>query len=553
MNCYRCAAPIPEHSRFCLSCGALMPDATLPTAAPDELDDGGARELELLIRAETAGEYEILREIGRGGMGVVYLAREKSLARDVAMKVLPPHLTYGKGVIGRFRREARTAAALEHPNIVPVYRIAPGGRLFWYTMKHLEGRSLAEVLLERGTLPPPATITILERIADALDYAHQRHVIHRDVKPGNVMLEPRGHVIVMDFGIAKEAAAGTLARSEAILGTPYYMSPEQCRGEPLTGASDQYSTGVMAYQMLCGRVPFDSKTVVDLLQKHCTEAPPPLKTLQPGLARHVYEAVERAMAKDPTERFPSVTAFIRALLGPTSESTLRLPRGWSLRRRVSSTFLRPGRPHRTWLVTGTVSALAATALVAGALRWAQRTTGSPAPDTTPGVLRPPALARGSITLVEVPSGSTLRIDGTPQRGTRFQLPPGLHELRLERAGWRPAVDTVLVTAGDSLVHRFVAQPVLPPEMSTSPGLTAGTERRAAPRSALLIVQTLGGWAKIYVDGALRREGTAYRDSVTAGEHRVRLERDGYLPVDTTVSVRARATVLVRLKMQRAGS
>jgi serine/threonine protein kinase len=552
MNCYRCHSPIADDSRFCSSCGALMRDATLPTPTAEELDEAGARELELLIRAETAGEYEILREIGRGGMGVVYLAREKSLARDVAMKVLPPHLTYGKGVIGRFRREARTAAALEHPNIVPVYRIAPGGRLFWYTMKHLEGRSLAEVLLERNTLPLPATITILERIADALDYAHQRHVIHRDVKPGNVMLDPRGHVIVMDFGIAKEAAGGTLARSEAILGTPYYMSPEQCRGEPLTGASDQYSAGVMAYQMLCGRMPFDSKTVVDLLQKHCTEAPPPLKAMRPGLPQHVYEAVERAMAKHPHERFPSVTAFIRALLGPTSDSTLRLPRGWSLRRRVSSTFSRPGRPHRAWLVTGTVSALAATGLVAGALWWAQR-SGSPASGTTQAVLRPPVPAEGSITLAEVPRGATVRIDGTPQNGIRFQLPAGLHELRLERAGWQPAVDTVLITAGDSLVHRFVDRPALPPVMSTLPGLTAGTERRAAPRSALLIVQTVGGWAKIYVDGALRREGTAYRDSVTAGEHRVRLERDGYLPVDTMVSVRTRATVLVRLNMRRAGS
>jgi predicted Ser/Thr protein kinase len=545
MNCYRCNTPIPENSRFCLSCGALMPDATLPTPAPDELDDAGARELELLIRAETAGEYEILREIGRGGMGVVYLAREKALARDVAMKVLPPHLTYGKGAIGRFRREARTAAALEHPSIVPVYRIAPGGRLFWYTMKYLEGRSLAEVLVERKTLPLPATITILERIADALDYAHQRHVIHRDVKPGNVMLDPRGHVIVMDFGIAKEAAAGTLARSEAILGTPYYMSPEQCRGEALTGASDQYSVGVMAYQMLCGRVPFDSKTVVDLLQKHCTEAPPPLKALQPGLPRHVYEAVERAMAKDPGARFASVIALIRALAGATLDSTVRLPRGWSLRRRVTGTSFSVAKPRRGWLATGRLSALAAIALVAGALWWSQR-AGSPAPE-------PLASApQGSVTLVELPTGATLWIDGTPQRGTQFQLPAGLHEFRLEGAGLRPAVDTLLIAAGGSLVHRFVGQPALPTVVSTLPRLTPVTERRAAPRSALIVVQTVGGWAKIYVDGALRREGTAYRDSVTPGEHRVRLERDGYLPVDTTVSVGARATVLVRLNMRRAG-
>ncbi|HEY3279260.1 MAG TPA: serine/threonine-protein kinase, partial [Gemmatimonadales bacterium] len=451
MNCFRCHTPIADDSRFCSSCGALMPDATLRTPAADELDEAGARELELLIRAETAGEYEILREIGHGGMGVVYLAREKSLARDVAMKVLPPHLTYGKGVIGRFRREARTAAALEHPSIVPVYRVAPGGRVFWYTMKYLEGRSLAEVLLERKTLPLPATITILERIADALDYAHQRHVIHRDVKPANVMLDPRGHVIVMDFGIAKDGAGGTVARSEAILGTPFYMSPEQCRGETLTGASDQYSVGVMAYQMLCGRVPFDSRTVVDLLQKHCTEPPPPLKDIQPGLPGHAYDAVERALAKDPGARFPSVNALIRALAGPTQDSTVRLPRGWSLRRRVTSAPSRAARPGRGWLVTGGLSALAAAGLVAGALWWSQR-TGRPGPEATQPTLQ------GNVTLVDLPTGATLWIDGTAQSGTQFQLPAGLHEFRLERAGSRPAVDTLLVTAGAARVHRFADQP-----------------------------------------------------------------------------------------------
>ncbi len=502
MNCYRCATPISESSRFCSSCGALVAEATLPVPSADDLDEAGARELELLIRADTAGEYEILRQIGRGGMGVVYLAREMALARDVAMKVLPPHLTYGKGVIGRFRREARTAAALEHPNIVPVYRVAPGGRVFWYTMKYLEGRSLADVLLERKTLPLPATITILECIADALDYAHQRHVIHRDMKPANVMLDPRGHVIVMDFGIAKEAAAGTHARSDAILGTPYYMSPEQCRGETLTGTSDQYSVGVMAYQMLSGRVPFDSKTVVDLLQKHCADAPPPLKAIQPGLARHVYEAVERVLAKDPNERFPSVIAFVRALVGPTLDSTVRLPRGWSLRRRVTGTLLRAAAaPARGgWVWWGGVSALAAVGLAAGAL-WLSRGTGTPAQSAAE------ALA------VAAPA---------PRRDSVVQ------PAATERAAVRPAIPAL-------------------------PNPRAGSQRRAAPRSVLLIVQTVGGWARIYIDGALRREGTAYRDTVTAGQHGIRLERDGYLPLDTTVTVRARDTVVVRLHMRRSGS
>ena len=520
MNCYRCQRLIADDSRFCPTCGAVVPDVTLPTPAADELDDDGARELELLIRADTAGEYEILREIGRGGMGVVYLAREIALARDVAMKVLPPDLTYGKGVIGRFRREARTAAALEHPNIVPVYRIAPGGRVFWYTMKYLEGRSLAEVLQERKVLPVAATITILERIADALDYAHHRHVIHRDVKPANVMLEQRGHIVVMDFGIAKEAAAGTMARSESIIGTPYYMSPEQCRGETLTGASDQYSVGVMAYQMLSGRVPFDSKTVVDLLQKHCSEPPPPLAVLQPALPKHVIDAVERAMAKDPTERFPSVITFIRALIGPTTDSTVRLPRGWSLRQRFSfGSGQQPAssRPRRDWgVLGGRFLTVAAFALAVGAL-WRSR---------DPNAAGPAAHATDSAV-------GRMASPSTPSS--------------LPSAG----ASSPRTTAAGSAVPVPVPAPrtVLP----AFPRATRLDADRATPRSALLVVQTIGGWARIYVDGALRREGTAYRDTVTAGEHRVRLEREGYGSLDTTLFIRSRDTVLVRLNLRRTGS
>ena len=511
MNCYHCQKPIAAESRFCASCGALVPDVTLPAVPADELDDSGARELELLIRAETAGEYEILREIGRGAMGVVYLAREMALARDVAMKVLPPHLTYGKGAIGRFRREARTAAALEHPNIIPIYRIAPGGRVFWYTMKYLEGRSLAELLQERRVLPLAATVTILERIADALDYAHQRHVIHRDVKPANVMLDPRGHVVVMDFGIAKEATAGTLAQSEAILGTPYYMSPEQCRGAALTGTSDQYSLGVMAYQMLSGGVPFDGKTVPDLLQQHCTAAPPPLKTVQPGLPEHVYAAVERAMAKDPAERFGSVGAFVRALVGPTLDSTMRL----SLRHRVSATLLRVSRQHHSRHRTRDLVLLVAVGLGAAlAARGLWRTPRPPSPASPPTQGAPPT-PRG----VDHPVSES--------------LPAPAPVAPARRAASLPRRSSAVI-------------PALPEP-------TAGSRDRTAPRSVLLVIQTVGGWGKLYVDGAFRGEGTAYRDTVTAGAHRLRVERQGYRSLDTTVTVRAGDTVLVRLLMRRADS
>jgi len=505
MFCYRCATPIPENSRFCLSCGALVPEATLPGPEAETAEEapGSDRELEMLLKAETAGEYEILREIGRGAMGVVYLAREVSLARDVAMKVLPPHLTFGKGAVARFRREARTAAALEHPSIVPVYRVAPGGRIFWYTMKYLEGRSLADVLKEQSTLPLPAAVTILERIGNALDYAHQRHVIHRDVKPGNVMLETHGHVIVTDFGIAKEAAAGTL--SEAIVGTPFYMSPEQCQGGTLSGASDQYSVAIMAYQMLTGKVPFDSRSVVDLLQKHVAEEPPPLLDLPP----HVGAAVHRALAKEAANRFPSVTAFVRALAGPTDDSTVRLPRYWSIRPRAPrkpapAPPARPQRRARAWSAATAVT-------VAGFGLWvlSGRATGSQAP------------VREAI-----PGDSAAIVMPAPRAAASAS--PGPTRVAASTATVRPAPDVSRAPAGVAVAPKPAAR-------------------------ALLVVQTVGGWARIYVDGGAPRDGTSYRAAVSAGHHRLHLERPGYRTVDSTVVVGPHDTLVVRVPLTRGGS
>jgi serine/threonine-protein kinase len=408
------------------------------------------------------------------------------------MKVLPPHLTFGKGAVARFRREARTAAALEHPSIVPVYRVAPGGRIFWYTMKYLEGRSLADVLKEQTTLPLPAAVTILERIGNALDYAHQRHVIHRDVKPGNVMLETHGHVIVTDFGIAKEAAAGTL--SEAIVGTPFYMSPEQCQGGTLSGASDQYSVAIMAYQMLTGKVPFDSRSVVDLLQKHVGEEPPPLRDLPP----HVGAAVHRALAKEPANRFPSVTAFVRALAGPTDDSTVRLPRYWSIRQRSSPRRPAPAatpqhqRRQRVWS-----AATAVTVAGLGLWVWSSRATGSQA---------------------------------SPREAI-------------------PRDSSVAATAVPRAVTSTAPAPPPPPVRQPTPAPAAV---KPAER-ALLVVQTVGGWARIYVDGGAPRDGTSYRAAVSAGHHRLHLERPGYRTVDSTVVVGPLDTLVVRVPLTRGGS
>jgi len=301
MNCYRCATPIPQDSRYCFACGADVSGDTAQGSQPVQRDP----ELEAKLADELKGDFVIERLIGRGGMAVVFLARDLQLDRKVAIKVLPPELTFGPGLIERFKREARTAATLDHPHIVPIYRISKSGKLFWFAMKYVAGESLADLLEREQSIPPDRSAAILTQVAEALEFAHEHSIIHRDVKPANVMVDRRGWITVTDFGIAKAIGLQSLTSSEAIIGTPYYISPEQCAGKKsVTGASDQYSLGVMAYQMLSGHLPFSGLTTVDIIKQHCFDPPPPLDVLQPGLPAGLAHVVERALAPSPPPPSP---------------------------------------------------------------------------------------------------------------------------------------------------------------------------------------------------------------------------------------------------------
>jgi len=461
MRCVHCANPLPDGSLFCTNCGTDVRDPAATPAA--SLDDVGVAKLTRLLREETAGEYEIERELARGGMGVVYLATEIQLRRRVAIKVLPPALTFGEGSIERFRREARTAAGLDHPNIIPIYRVSAGGELLWYSMKLLEGKSLDTILKERERLEFEETIAILGQVADALDYAHQRGVIHRDVKPGNIVLDERGRVTVTDFGIAKEIQETSASASGHLLGTPYYMSPEQYRGGEISGAADQYSLGVVAYQCLGGRVPFDASTAYELLNKHMSQPPPPLAEARPGLPPHAYAAIERALAKAPTARFATVSDFVSALAGRTAAA---IPQ-------------RPARRRRRTLVTwGAGIAAAAVALYGISLRAraphaAQPPRSSSADDTLARASPAPEPGQSSVT-PHVPSGmapkqapsalliirvtpgwARIYVDGDV-RGERpvhrEELPPGTHTLRFERPGFVPLDTTLTLTSGTNVLE-----------------------------------------------------------------------------------------------------
>jgi serine/threonine protein kinase len=342
MNCYKCATPLPDHSKFCMACGAdVSGEGHMHSTVGTDADP----ELQAALQAELGDDYTVERELGRGGMAIVYLGKDNHLGRKVAIKLLPPMLTFGSGpgLIERFKREARTSATLDHPHIIPVYRVSTGGKLFWYVMKFLQGESLDEMLSRDGALEVDKAVEILKQAADALDFAHQSGVVHRDVKPANMMMDKKGWVTVTDFGIAKALNTGTLTGTGSAIGTPHFMAPEQYTGVGVSGASDQYSLGVTAYQLLCAQLPFSADSLLELMRMHSFDPPPPLNERRPGLNLNLVAAVERALSKEPSERFPSCTDFVRELQRWAREDAARLPTAAA--QPIAPTVAEPKRPH----------------------------------------------------------------------------------------------------------------------------------------------------------------------------------------------------------------
>ena len=248
-----------------------------------------------------AGRYSLERELGRGGMGVVYLAREVRLDRPVAIKLLPPELSANPDLRERFLREARTAARLSHPHIVPIHAVDDVGDFVFYVMAYVDGETLAQRVAAHGPLPPADAVRLMREVAWALAYAHSQGVVHRDVKPDNIILETAaGRTLVADFGIAG-VVKGAAGLDGEVVGTPEFMSPEQALGETVDGRSDLYSLGLVGYFALTGKLPYGGDKATETLAKQVTEPPPSLA--KAGGPRKLTHAIERCLAKDREERF----------------------------------------------------------------------------------------------------------------------------------------------------------------------------------------------------------------------------------------------------------
>ena len=272
-----------------------------------------ADELVERLRRATLGEYEIQGDLGAGGMAAVFLAHDIALDRKVAIKVMHPAMVFGDGMVERFKREARTSASLSHPNIIPVYAVREAEGLLFFVMKLIQGTPLESVMHELGPLPLPMIEAILGQVGSALAYAHRKGVVHRDVKPANILIDEDGWAVVTDFGIAKVAESEGLTITGMAVGTPTYMSPEQALGGEITGATDQYALGVVAYEMLGGKPPFTGGNPMSLMYAHCHEQPPPLGELRPDCPPQLREVVERMLEKQATDRWPSMDDMLSAM------------------------------------------------------------------------------------------------------------------------------------------------------------------------------------------------------------------------------------------------
>lgn len=283
-------------------------------AAPDELF--------VRVQEALAGEYSLERELGRGGMGVVYLARDVRLARLVAIKVLPPDLAASNLLRAQFFREAQTAARLSHPNIVPIHRVDEARGISYFVMTYVEGETLAQRIARRGPLAPHHAARVLREVAWALTYAHGTGIVHRDIKADNILLEEGSErALVTDFGIANAANASGQATEGQVAGSPHYASPEQISGEPVDASSDIYSLGVVGFFALTGRLPFDAPTVAEVVAMHLSVRVPSIAALAPAVPTKLAMLVESCMAKSPTGRPASAAAFAEEL-----DSSIEMPR-----------------------------------------------------------------------------------------------------------------------------------------------------------------------------------------------------------------------------------
>src|SRR5262245_11037345 len=307
MNCSQCGTAVKKDMRFCPSCGAPV---RADEASPSAIDARVA-----MLEQALKNKYKIIKKIGSGGFAEVYLGEHAQLGRQVAIKILLHSFAGEEDMIERFRREAKAAAKLSHPNIIDIYDVGESDGIYFIVMKYINGETLARKTRREKKINPNEAIYIIKQLASALAYAHEKSIVHRDLKPANVMLDEYAKPILMDFGIARAQFEGNLTKTGTLMGTPHYLPPEQPLGKPVDGRSDIYSLGILFYEMLAGRPPFHDENSVSLIFKHINEPPAPLIEKVPELVPELCAIVHKMIEKLPENRYQNALEVQEALEG----------------------------------------------------------------------------------------------------------------------------------------------------------------------------------------------------------------------------------------------
>ncbi len=528
IDCPTCSAPVTPGSRFCPACGSGVAtgsgrDSGRPAGRLGELRDRLAQVLQ--------GRYVILSVLGQGGMAAVFLAEDLALERRVAIKVLPPEMADDEQLVARFEREAKTAARLDHPHIIPIYRVDSVEDLHYFVMKYVAGQSLDEILVEEPRLPIDLSRRILAEASEALGHAHARHIVHRDIKPANIMLDESGRVILTDFGISKALRnASQLTGTGAVIGTPYFMAPEQAKGLEVDGRADQYALAVVGYRMLTGELPFSHDDVHTILYKQVFETAPRVSSRRTDVPPELDAAIARALHKSPDQRFPTMEEFTGAV--DKSRSAARrqssLPRGRSAsdtptlvqapttpippdaRLRVVARP-RPKSRRRAWVWLALLAVV-----TGGATLWANRAAWLPtivARDTASALV---PLAPAPPVLLDTTQPSA-RTDSAPADTTAA---PALSPPPAESAGAEPRRPSPPRAAQGGPARRPAE--VAPPQAPV--GRTAPLTVASEP------------WGTLYVDGVEVGPTPVADYPLAFGRHELRIEQEGYRTKRETIVV-----------------